>query len=170
MREVLRESLNVLFVLLGRPGSMAEFYTVLGVGLLVMVLVLSKTAEATGARRYEFGWSLVVALTGSIAGIAAWSSARVLLARIVPAQYAPYSVPAATAAVLLLVVFPVTMGVFRCTLTGAIMSWAVSLAAVAAATLLVGVAFDLWGGMQRDARAAGVHKQTIEEFTDLLGP
>lgn len=168
MKEMLKDMLNTLFILLGRPQSMLEFYLAAGAGALVMVLALSKAAEAAGARRYEFGWALLVAVLSLGGMLVIWSASRILIIPRLSAEIRAYALPAALAVILLLMLFSTLFG-FRCSLTGAIMSWAVALAAAAVVTLLVGAAFDLWASMKKDARAAGVHKQTIEEFTDLLG-
>ncbi len=169
MKELVQDMMNTLFVLLGRPQSMLEFYIALGLGVVVLILALSKTAEAAGALRAQTVRGLFVVVLSGIAAVIFWSGTRTIVIPRLRADLVPYALP--TALILLtVIVLAVTLIAFRCTVMAAVMGWAVSLAAVAAVIVLVGVGFDLWSSLKQDARAAGIHKQTIEEFTDLLGP
>ncbi|HIE11105.1 MAG TPA: hypothetical protein EYP62_05775 [Kiritimatiellae bacterium] len=169
MKDLVQDVMNTLFILLGRPQSMLEFHFTLWLGVFVLVLVLSKTAEAAGALRARTGWGLLVVVASGMATVLFWSGTRTMLIPRLRADLIPYALPGAML-LLAVVVLAITQTALRCTLVAAVMGWAVSLAAVAAGILLAGAGFDLWSSLKQDARAAGIHRQTIEEFSDLLGP
>jgi len=142
-----------------------------GAFLLTSLGIFTGSIWASDAWGSFWSWDPVesASLLPWMATVLFWSGTRTMLIPRLRADLIPYALPGAML-LLAVVVLAITQTALRCTLVAAVMGWAVSLAAVAAGILLAGAGFDLWSTLKQDARAAGIHRQTIEEFSDLLGP
>ena len=151
-------------MVLGHPESALEYWLLVVVSVLLMLVVLLKAGGLLGISNTGIFYALVVGVVGVGVTLAALVALQIYLPDLAP-RGSVWPVAVIIVAVSFVVVAPLMCVLQRARYMAALVTWFLGVGAVMAVIFLVSGAFNAFSSGSRDAQRSKDWKSEVEQFS-----